>query len=91
MILYNTAYGFFIQNNTAFTNLKIHSLALEGFYSIMNQRWFGPASFKGDGGLDQQHRLDLRNTPLQIDQCQWQLINLLVDCIGIWHSSWNND
>jgi len=29
LILYNTAYGFFIQNNTAFTNLKIHSLAFE--------------------------------------------------------------
>ena len=29
MILYNTAYGFFIQNNTAFTNLKIHSRAFE--------------------------------------------------------------
>ena len=27
IVLDNTAYGFFIQNNTAFTNLEIHSLA----------------------------------------------------------------
>lgn len=54
MILYNTAYGFFIQNNTAFTNLKIHSLAFE----IQ-----GLLQYNEPTVLDQQHHKEMVGWP----------------------------